>query len=883
MQWLEKFFSRRRRYLELSQSIREHLEEKIEALMENGMSKEAATHAARREFGNVTSIEERSREVWRWPILENIWADGKLALRQIKKSPGFVMAVCVTLALGIGANLTVFLILYGVLLRPLPFPQPQQLVRISRFYPVLHDTVVPAYSGTKALFLRRVSQTLESATAYDYIPSHKNLLQGNQVIPLETVRATSDFFHVFQMEPKIGRGFLPGDMIPNAPGVAVISDSAWHQQFASDPNIVGRFVTLGDRNFAIVGVADPHFRLDARVDVWTPLQIAESAEDQSNMYNFVGRMKPGVTRVQAQDDLRRGLLQLKSTYPDLWNQYESIMVTDLHDSLVGKMRPALEMLMGAVALVLVMVSANILSLLLARSIARRREMALRTALGAPGWRILRQLLVENLVLCMLGGILGVLLAGFATPALMHLSPLPLPQFADLHIGGTALLFAAGLALVCASLFSFVPTLESRRTQLNDALRMNSAQVAGGRNLPQKSLVVGEVAISLVLLVAAGLLLTSFWKLVHISPGFETRDVLTFKTSFTDQQGATSAALSQRLDELTARLEAQPGVEAAAAVNTLPTQLTPTMPFDILGKPVGSPDARGSEDYMPITADYFKALHIPVIAGRSFGPLDAPGTQPVVIINEQFARTYFKGQNPIGQHLLIGAVMGPGFTDKVREIVGIVGDTKNSGLDSPAPGIVYLPQAQIPDRETQMEVSLLGISWVVRTKAGQVDVATAAQRIFMDNARIPLLAVETMPEVISDSVAQQRFTMILLGCFGLISLLMGTAGLYGVMSYTVARRTKEIGVRMAIGADRGSILRMVLREAGLLVGLGLMAGLAASLATAQLLRSLLFDVSPRDPFTLTAMCCVLLLTGLLAAWRPASRAASSEPMQTLRME
>jgi predicted permease len=672
-------------------------------------------------------------------------------------------------------------------------------------------------------------------------------------------------------------------MVPNAAQVVVLSDATWRQHFAADPNILGRSITLGNKPYTVVGVANPAFRLDAKVDVWTPLQITENPKDQSNMYNFVARLKPGVTGAQAQDDLRRALLQLKSTYPDLWNQYESVRVIDFHDSLVGQIRPALEMLMGAVALVLIIVAANILSLLLTRSIARRREMGLRAALGASGWRILRQLLVENVLLCLLGCVVGVELAEFATPLLMHLSPLPLPQFASLHIGGSALLFAAGLTVACALLFSLVPAVESRRTQLNESLRVNSAQVTGGRNLAQKSLVVGEVAVSLVLMVAAGLLLSSFWRLIHVSPGFDARNVLTFKTSFTDQQAATAASLGKRMNELAARLEAQPSVEAAAAVNTLPTQLTPTMPFDILGRPSGDPNAGGSEDYMPITSHFFDALRIPVMAGRSFRVSDAAGTQPVAIINEQLARTYFKGENPIGQHIRVGAAMGPGFEDSVREIVGVVGDTKNAGLDASAPGILYLPQAQIPDREARMENGLLGLNWVVRTKSSQVDVASAAQRIFMDNARTPLLSVETMQSVISASTAQQRFTMMLLGCFGLMSLLMGGAGLYGVMSYSVARRTKEIGVRMAIGAHRTDILRMVLREAGLLVGLGLIVGLAASLAGAQLLRSLLFGIAPRDPFTLAATCGVLLLTGLFAAWWPARRAASTEPMQALRME
>jgi predicted permease len=803
------------------------------------------------------------------------------AARQLRKSPAFTAAAVLTLALGIGANLTVFLILYGVLLRPLPFPHPQQLVRINRLY--FGNHLSPAYAGTKALFMHRASRTLESAAAYDYVPSHVNLLQGNQVLPLDALRVTSDFFRVFQMEPQIGRGFSAADMVPNAAGVAVLSDAAWWQQFAADPNILGRSITLGNKQYTVVGIANPAFRLDAKVDVWTPLQITESAEDHSNEYNFIGRLKAGVTRAQAEDDLRRTLLQLKSTYPDLWDQQESVRVQDLHESFVGDIAPALTMLMGAVGLVLVIVSANILSLLLTRSIARRREMSLRAALGASGWRILRQLLVENAVLCCLGGILGALLAGFATPMLMHLSPLPLPQFASLHVDGSALLFAAALVLACAVLFSLVPAVESRRTQLNESLRVNATQIAIGRNLAQKSLVVGEVAVSLVLLVAAGLLLTSFWKLMHVSPGFNAGNVLTFKTSFTDQQAASSAALGERMDQLVARLEAQPGVAAAAAVNSLPTQLTPDLPFEILGRKPGNSDASGNEKYMPITAGYFNALRVPVMAGRSFRLSDTHGAQPVVIINQQVAREFFKNQNPIGQHIRIGASMGPGFEDGVREIVGVVGDTKSAGLDAPAPGILYLPAAQIPDSLTKMDNGLLGMSWVIRTRSGQVDVAPAAQRIFMDNARTPLLSVETMQSVISASMAQQRFTMMLLGCFGLMSLLMGGAGLYGVMSYSVARRTKEIGVRMAIGAHRADILRMVLREAGLLVGLGLVVGLAASLAGAQLLRSLLFGIAPRDPFTLAATCGVLLLTGLFAAWWPARRAASTEPMQALRME
>jgi predicted permease len=809
------------------------------------------------------------------------YQDIRYALRQLRKSRGFTAAAVLTLALGIGANLTVFVILYGVLLRPLPFPHPEQLVRIERAYP--NGNGGPAYSGTKALFMRRASRALESVAAYDYLPSNVNLVQGEQAVPLKDLRVTADFFHVFQMQPEIGRGFSAQDMILNASGVVVLSDALWRQRFSADPNILGRAITLGNQSYTVVGVARPEFRLDAKVDVWTPLQIAEAPGDRAQIYNVVARLRPGVTRAQVEDDLKRVQLEFKSSYPVLWDQYESERALDYHDSLVGNVRPALEILMGAVLLLLVIVSANILSLLLTRSIARRREMSLRAALGATGWRILRQLLVENAILCAAGGIAGVFLARVAAPVLMRLSPLELPHFSSLDIGGPALAFAAVLTFICALIFSLVPAFESRRTQLNESLRVNTTQIATGRHPLQKALVVGEVAVSLVLMAAAGVLLTSFWKLVHTPPGFEAKNVLTFKNNFTNEQAASSALLGQRLDEIAGRLEALPGVESAAAVIDLPTQLVPDFPFDISGRAADRKDASGDEKYIPITASYFKALSIPMVAGRAFSVSDTHGSAPVLIINQQFARSYFKGENPIGQHVHIGAVMGPGFEDPVREIVGVVGDVKQTVLDTDAPEIMYLPYSQIPDKLSQMGNSLLGVSWVVRTRSAQTDIASAARRIFMDNAHIPLLAVEPLDGVISASIAQQRFSMILLSGFGLISLALGAAGLYGVLSYTVAARTKEIGVRMAIGAERGDILRMVLLEAGLLVGAGLIAGIGASVAVAMLLRHLMPGITSQGPYTLTAMCGVLLLTGLFAAWWPASRAASTEPMQALRAE
>jgi predicted permease len=803
------------------------------------------------------------------------------AIRQLRKTAGFTFATVLTLALGIGANLTVFLILYGVLLRPLPFPHPEQVVRIERSYS--NGLLVPAYSATVALFMRRTNRSFASVAAYDYLPANVNLVQDGEAIPLKDLRATADFFRVFEMTPELGRGFTEQDTIQNAPGVAVISNALWRQRFSSDPHILGQTINLGNKPFSVIGVASARFALDAKTDVWTPLLIAENPKERGNNYNLVARLRPGVTRLQATADLKNVLLQLKDTYPALWDRGESVDVLDFHDSLVGDIRPALEILMGAVGLVLVIVSANILCLLLTRSIARRREMSLRAALGASGWRILRQLLVENALLCLAGGASGVLLSGFAAPALMHLSPLELPAFSSMEIGAPALAFAATLTLACALLFSAVPAYESRSTRPNQTLRVNTGQIATGRHLTQKALVVTEVAVSLVLMVAAALLLTSFWKLVHTSPGVDVRNVVTFKNAFTDQQAASSALLGQRLDELTARLEAIPGVASAASVSSLPTQLVGDLPFDIIGRGSDRKDATGEEKYIAITNHYFDALRVPVLSGRAFASSDSHTSAPVLIVNQQLARTYFKGENPIGQHIHIGAIMGPGFEDPVREIVGVVGDIKQAGLDVATPGIMYLPPAQIPDQMTTMGNGLLGTSWVVSTKSAQVDVAGPARRIFMDNVHTPLLSVEPLDQVISASVAQQRFSMILLCSFGVISLVLGAAGLYGVLSFAVARQTKEIGLRMAVGAERSDIVRMVLREAGQLVFLGLALGVIGSLAGAHLLQSLVFGIAPKDPLTLGAMCGLLLLTALFAAWWPARRAAATEPMVALRTE
>lgn len=865
----------------LREEMQAHIAMQTEDNISSGMAPAEARRQAALKFGAVEAVREQYHAEESLPVFENAVQDVRYALRVLLKSPGFTIAAILILALGIGANLVVFLILYGVLLKPLPFPNPQQLVRIARNYP--DGATVPAYSGTKALFFARRSKAFSAMAAYDYIPSHVNLAQGDNVVPISVLRVTSGFFRTFDMPPTMGRDFSTADMSPNAAGVVVLSDALWRYRFNSDTTILGKGVTLGNRAYTVIGVANPRFALDAKSDAWIPLPIAESPVDQSNNYNLVGRMKPGVAEAAAAADLRRVLLELRNAYPKLWNQNEGVRATDLHESFTGNLRPALRILMGAVGLVLLIVTANVLSLLLTRAVARRRELGVRVAVGASGWRVLRQLLAENALLCAAGGAAGIVVAALGAPALLHLTPIELPQFASLRMGGATTALALGLIVVCTVVFSVVPLLETRSTRLHETLQLNSTRIAAGRHLPQRALVVSEVAVSLVLLVGAILLLTTFWQLVHTPPGFANRGILTFKNGFTDQQAATSAVFGRQLSELRTEITAVPGVTSAGAAITLPTQLCPDLPFDIIGRASNRKDANGDEKYLPVTTGFFETLQIPVIEGRLFTDADTHGSTPVLIVNQQFARTYFRNENPIGQHILIGKFMGPGFEDPVREIIGVVGDVRQDGLDQPAPGTMYLPAAQIPDLETRMMNGALGESWVVRTPTGGAGVLPVIRRIFMENVQAPLLSVEPMSEVIGASVAQQRFNMILLCAFGLISLVLGAAGLYGVMSYTVARQTREIGVRMALGAKRSEIAGLVLRDAGLLLGIGLAVGIVTALAGTRILSSLLFGVKPHDPLALAAASGLLLVTGVFSAWWPARRAARVEPMEALRTE
>ncbi len=805
----------------------------------------------------------------------------RYSIRQLLHAKGFAITAILTLAIGLGANATIFALFYSTLMRPLPFPRPNQLVRIERSYSAIG--LAPSLSGTKFLLIQRENKSFSSVAAYDPGPGNISLIEPGGPVALAELHTSAGYFSTLGMPPVLGREFSTDDVRPHAAPAVILSYDAWRNHFAANPAILGQTVKLGGENYTIIGIADSRFVLEDKVDVWLPIQAQEDAADRANLYNVIARMKPGVTLAAASADLQRTYGVFKRTYPGLGDPDESLIAQDLHASIVGNMKTALIILMGAVFLLLLIVCANVLCLLLARGIARKTELAMRSALGASPLRILRMLLTENLLLCMIGGAAAVAVAFATLPMLVHFSPIELPEFSQSALKTPIILFVAVTGLVCAALFSFVPALQSRGGKLDEALRGGGSRSVSTRNRPQQILVIGEVAVSLLLLVCAGLLFSSFWRLIHVPPGFDTRNVLTFDMTFTGQDGSSTERLSSREETLINDIEALPGVLAAGTAPSLPTQPHPDLPFDIVGRPADDKDSRGEADINMVSRHYLQSLAIPVLRGRGFDSRDTHSSTPVVLISQALAKRYFSTQNPIGEHILIGRVMGPLFADPPREIIGVVADTKEEALDRAAPLLLYEPVSQVPDAMSQLANEKLGISWVVRTAAPDPSLAENIRKIFQRDVQLPLLHVRTMDAVVARSVSAQRFSALLLALFGGIALLLGAAGLYAVMSHSVLRQTREIGVRMAIGAGRAEVLFMVLRQAGWLLIIGVAVGLALSLVLTRLMRSMLFGVVPYDPLTILSVSAILIFTGFVAAYLPARRASQVDPMQALRAE
>src|SRR5580658_2798277 len=879
MNWLKHLFTRRRIYSDLSEEIRQHLREKTEALMAQGMSRAEAEQSARREFGNVTGIEERSREAWMWPIAESLYGDTKFAMRQLRKNYGFALTAILTLALGIGATTAIFSLVNAVLLQPLPFPEQDRLMWLHQQDHSLPGVVPESLSYPDYFDWRARSLTFSGMASYTR--GTATLESAGEPRQLDATTVSADFFRVLGVAPMLGRDFRPDDEKPGNRAV-MLSYSLWQSAFSSAQNITARTIKLGDHTYVVAGVMPREFQFpiaNPATALWISLaDDADGKDPKTSQRGFdcldvIGRLKPGMTLEQAKADLSLIAGNLARQYPDDNKWYTSALVEPELQHMIGDTKPALRVLFGAVALVLLIACANVAGLLLARGSQRSAEFALRASLGASRAAIVRQLLVESVALSLCGGIAGVALAFGLLRGMVRLAPLDIPRMENATIDGAVLVFVVVVSVVTGLLFGVLPALRMSQLRPAQAMREGSRSVAGrrGEHRVHNALVVAQTAIGLVLLVSSGLLIRSFVRILNVDPGFDPKHVLTARIGVSfDKLNHDQHVEFYR--QLLARLSALPGVQSASAGWPLPmSESNASISFSIQGRPIAKGD-EPNESIGVVMPGYFETMHIPLLSGRMFGEQDSAKGTPVMMINQAFARKYFPRENPLGRRIQAG--LGDGVLNHpVREVVGVVGDIRRKGLTADPEPQYYLPYAQ----------ALVTNPFLTIRASGDRAVLQGAIRAIiheMDKS-VPVYQVSPLEDYVSKSAAQPRFQTLLLSCFAGIALILAAIGLYGLLSYMVVQRSLEIGVRMALGAQRADILRQIVRRGLTLTLMGMIGGLAIAAAVTRLLSGMLYGIRSSDPATFAVMAGVLLLVSVAASSIPAWRAARLDPNRALR--
>jgi predicted permease len=816
--------------------------------------------------------------------------DIRYGLRQLIKHPAFTIIAIATLALGIGANTAIFSVVNAVLLKPLPFPEPDQLIAIGMTDTRQKDqTNLNSLSYPDFFDFRDQNRTLLNSALYR--DRSFALTSEEGATSVFGAKVSAEFFDVLGIKPKIGRAFVRDDERGGG-GTGgfkvIISDEFWKKHFGADPNVIGRTVTLDRRPHTVIGVMPAGFQFPIQND---PLNfyvtIAEDAANPdgskpqtenrgSHSLQAVARLKPGVTVAQANSDLSTIAETLAKQYPDT-NTHFGVLAKPLREDMIGDVRTALYILFGAVVCVLLIANANVANLLLARASARGKEIALRAAMGASRVRIIRQLLTESVLLAGLGGAFGLLLAQWGTEALIKTVPQNIPRISNIQLDASVLVFTLLVSLITGVVFGLVPAWQASHVDLNSSLKSGTrtGSAGEGKGRVRNALIMAEVAIALVLLISAGLLIQSFARLGRVQSGVRTERLLTARVSLPDVAYPKNENVIAFYDQFLTRIRAIPGVESASTIVPLPLSGSNMVTsFDIQERPLPEGQRPGAPVRV-IATDYFKTMGIPVRQGRIFDERDQLNSAPVVIVNERFAQKYFPGENVIGKRIQ------PGFSaddtgEKMREIVGVVGNVKHLSLrydDSPE---MYLPRTQIP----------FGImSIVIRTSISNPNAITNSLRkeLAALDSTIPLTSVRVFEDYISRSLARPRFNTLLLSIFAGTALVLTAIGIYGVLAYSVAQRTSEIGIRIALGAGKSSIFRLIVGQAMTLVGISLVLGVAGAFAATRLLNSLLFGVGASDPGTFAGIVLLVSVVAFIAAWLPARRATHVDPIIALRAE
>jgi putative ABC transport system permease protein len=804
--------------------------------------------------------------------METLVQDLRYAIRMLLKKPSFTAIVVLALAIGIGANTAIFSVVNAILLRPLPYKHFERISMIWMNNPKL-GVAEDWHSYPNYTDYKEQNQVFEDMAAFN--DRSFNLTGAGDPVRVVGVWATASMFSVMGVEPALGRSFTEEEEEPGKDLVAVLSHRLWQRSFGGDPGIIGQPISLNGVNRTIVGVMPPSFVFPEKsTELWIPLAITPQRKQARFAISFkaVGRLKPGVTMEQASADMGAIAKRLDEQY---FQSDYGINLVLLHDQETGKVRPALLVLLGAVAFVLLIACANVANLLLARAAMREKEVAVRLALGAGRSRIVRQLLTESALLAVVGGGVGLLLAVVGLKALVALSPADIPRLDQTGIDLRVLGFTLAVSLLTGLIFGLVPALQASRPDLNDSLKDGGRGSTGGirgmrvRNL----LVVSEIALSLVLLVGAGLLIRSFMRLQQFDLGFNPNNLLTMRIQLPGSKYRDGNQVATFYQQLLQRLEAVPGVQSAGAISSVFLDDTPNSTnFSIEGRPVATGVESIEVPFDSVSPSYFRVMGIPLLAGREFDDRDVQGSTPVAIINQTFANRFFPGEDPIGKRYVYG---GPAPNNPWITIVGIVGDMRRTGFDRPVRPETFLPEAQEPSnvltivtRTASSEASLAG---VLRNEVWAID---KDQSVF---------DIKTMDETLSEMMAQRRFNMLLFGIFAAVALILAAVGIYGVISYSVTQRTHEIGIRIALGAAKSNVLSLIVGQAMSLAGIGIVLGMGASLMLTRLMASLLYGVSATDPVTFSAIALLLAGVALVACYLPARRAAKVDPMIALRYE
>ena len=879
-------FRRERVDLELDEEIRSYLELVAAEKVRCGTPREEALREARRELGGFEQVKENVREIRIGFFMVILMQDLRYALRSLTRNAGFSLVAVLTLALGIGANTTIFTVVNGVLLKPLPYPDPDRLVMLweKNIFDGTLGTVAPA----NFFDWRAQSRSFSRMAAIDPYPDF--ILNGaSEPQRLAGAAVSSGFFSLFGVRMALGRDFLAEEDHPGRNQVVVLSYSAWTRYFSARPDVVGRPLTLNNGSYTVVGVLPRDFSLASkasdfqarnRFDLWTPLALPSPPEPWQRGTHplcVFARLKPGVAPAQAQADLNRIAGNLQRMYPDDDKQM-GIAAVPLGQHVVANVRTALFTLLAAVGMVFLIACANIANLLLTRAAARQKEMSLRVALGASRRRLARQLLTESMVLAVAGGVLGAVIAFLSVPALVRHLPTDLPRTSEIAVDGRVLAFTSLVALMTGIVFGLVPLFQTWRVSANDSLKQSGRIVAAGQSRLRGALIAGQVAIAMVLLIGAGLMTKSLWTLLQVSPGFRTEQVLTARLSLPPQYTngykfgiGQHRRISTFQRELLGHVRDISGVQSAAFTAYLPLSGTDnSWAFIIEGRPPRPEGVYDMANYRPVSAGYFETMGIPVERGRGFSTGDTEDSPLVVAINETMARTWWGRQNPVGRRVRFAGAAW-------RSVVGVVGDVHHEALGTKPEPEMYVPYGQVPNVEARPTI-------VLRTSIEPANVVNALRRAVAEvDPNVPVDQIETMKQIVFGSVGQSRFRTTVIVMFALLALFVASIGLYGVMSYLVSQRIREFGIRMAVGASRGAVLRLVLRQAAKLVGVGIGLGLVVAALLARLIASLLYGVGPLDAATLATVSILLAVVALVASYVPAHRAAKVDPMSSLRYE